>query len=137
MKTVEELLVQRYKVIADYPGNKFQIGDVLTYVKEIAQSYDLWVNQDGLQITYNHFGKYPHLFQPLPWWSDRRLHELPEYVKCIKTPDQRIMPGMVLKMAWCNENWGNDHVHTVVLDTNCYVPATREEYELFKQNENP
>jgi hypothetical protein len=31
MKTVEELLMPRRKVIADYPGCEFEIGQVITF----------------------------------------------------------------------------------------------------------
>lgn len=131
--TTEELLMPRYKVIAPYPCSPYKVGDIIAPGENQTNVAASENYQYAFFMPIKAMDEMPNIFHPLPWWSDRRLHELPEYVKCIKTPDQRIMPGMVLKMAWCNENWGNDHVHTVVLDTNCYVPATREEYEAFKQ----
>lgn len=86
MKTPEELLKPRYKVIADYPGCKFKIGNILTYVREIAQTYDLWRNEKtGVEIIYSGFGAFPHLFKKLEWWEDREPSEMPEYVKWTDT----------------------------------------------------
>lgn len=125
--STEELLMPRYKVIADYPGNKFIIGDILTFVREVAQSYDLWVNQNGLQITYNHFGKYPHIFQPLPWWSDREPQDLPEY---LEWPDT----GVVCKPSKYLGNFfylsDDDSFGYSLANVNI---ATRAEYEQYNQ----
>lgn len=123
--TKEQLLTPRVKVIADYPLSPFVIGSILTAKKG---RYDAWYYEiNGKELWFD-ITEYKHIFQPLPWWSDRKIFELPRYVKCIETPDQKIRPGMILKVAWCAENWGTDHIHTVILDTNCYEPATEEEY---------
>lgn len=63
MKT-EELLKPRFKLIADYPGNTQEIGNVTVEVS-----------------TANYFRKYPANFRELQWWEDREIEDMPEYVK--------------------------------------------------------
>jgi hypothetical protein len=88
MLTVEELLRDRIKIIADYPGNKFKVGDILTYSHNflptmiVGVGNQIWRNQEGVIVSYNKFKDFPHLFQPLPWWSDREIEDLPKYVRC-------------------------------------------------------
>ena len=65
--TVEELLIPRYKVTADYPGmdDSYEIGEVLK------PAYTGIVDA------------YPHLFRKLNWWEERNVEDMPEYVKII------------------------------------------------------
>lgn len=68
--TKEELLAQRYKVIAPYPRMELDqhgVGDIISpygmgflYPEKVKEQYDM----------------YPHLFQPLPWWSDRKPEDV-------------------------------------------------------------
>lgn len=127
--TKEALMKPRYKVIADYPCRPHPIGHILEFSGDHYDSQSLF-RLPGSDHRYpeKKFKEYPHLFQSLQWWEDRELHELPEYVKCIKTPDQKIFPGMVIKVAWCSKTWGTDHVRSVILDTNCYEPADENDY---------
>lgn len=68
--TPEELMKPRYKVIADWPGNRglFPVGEIIA--KELS-STSLFAECD----------KYPHLFRKLEWWQDRQLEDFPKYVK--------------------------------------------------------
>lgn len=67
--TVEELLKPRYKVIADYPGSAFKIG-------ELVQPHPKY----GFDI-FPYPEKYPHLFKPLAWYEEREVSDMPGYVK--------------------------------------------------------
>jgi hypothetical protein len=59
MLTVEELLRDRIKIIADYPGNKFKVGDILTYSHNflptmiVGVGNQIWRNQEGVIVSYN------------------------------------------------------------------------------------
>ncbi len=74
---VEQLLITRYKVIADYPLSTLKIGDIICF--------------DGIPkpivkggAPCNNFGyleNYPHLFEKLEWWDCRKQEELPSYLK--------------------------------------------------------
>jgi len=132
--TKEELLKPRYKVIALFPLCDLKLGDIISFETPhvpVASYCALNGNQIKYAVPEETIKDYPHLFKPLQWWEDRNLADLPEYVKCIETPDQRIIPGCVLKVAWNTPNWGTNHNVSVILDTNCYIPATLEEYEAY------
>lgn len=113
---IEILLKPRYKVIALWPGTDYDLGNIV---------FD---PSPANQKNFFFFDNYPHLFQPLSWWQEREVGEMPEYMKCVLTPDQDIMPEQVLKMTW-NEICGKDENNRVVIvSTNCFLPATEADY---------
>ncbi len=77
--SVEELLKDRYKVIAPYPrhlSDGVDIGDILT--------------DDGVTPVRNQHGKaiipfdwelFPNIFRKLEWHEERKSEDMPEYVK--------------------------------------------------------
>ena len=69
---ITELLKPRYLVIADYPSSPQ--GNQIGFI------YDR-NNKDWSNRWFNEMSQYPHLFQPLPWWSHRKIEDMPEYVK--------------------------------------------------------
>lgn len=135
MKTVEELLKPRYKVIADYPGNQNPIGTIL-------KTFNCW-HDFTIKFWCKSNDKYPHLLQPLPWWSDRELGDMPEYLKIIKSPmltAQYLSPGDIVKAHKhfsCSQGKHNKMGCQIFGDDFCSygntIPATGEEYKLFKQ----
>ncbi len=61
--TKKELLIERYKCIADYPENKFcKVGEIL-------------MGNDSNLCNY------PHLFKKLEWWEERTPRDMPTYIK--------------------------------------------------------
>jgi hypothetical protein len=70
----EDLMKPRYKVIADYPEPRnhpyYEVGSVIRAITKEDEEY---------------FGKYQTLFKPLLWWEERKLEDMPEYVKHIAT----------------------------------------------------
>lgn len=76
MLSKEELMKPRYKVVADYPGNGFKVGDILP---------DCWDGKEFPEAIIDHsldeVPKYPHLFKPLAWWEGRLPEDMPEYIK--------------------------------------------------------
>lgn len=119
----EELLKPRYEVIADYPNTYYDIGDIVYSGKDDCDEF---------------FRTFPAIFSHLPWWAKRQKSFLPEYVKCIQTPDQKIMPGMVLKITdWFSENCGRFDGGICVLETNCFLPATEQDYTSYIKSKTP
>lgn len=117
MKAVEELLIQRYKVIAPYPRSTYTIGEIVV------------VGQMGKETQIKYF-EYPNIFQPLPWWSDRKVEDMPKYLQC---PSR----GTFHKV----DEW---HKASFIADGRTkkqlanYIPATRAEYEAYhQQTTNP
>lgn len=145
MLTVEELLVQRYKAIAPFPQSSLKVGDIISFELahvEIAQYSALSGDPISLAVPEREVKKYPHLFQPLPWWSDREVEDMPPYIKC----DERVwkitewkkdilgrfFPMNEVDTEGETENFANIKWHFA---SDKFLPATREEYELFKQKE--
>ena len=124
----EELLKPRYEVIADYPNNeKYKVGDILQL--ETTGGVSNTLTDDNYVDEYESFFiTYPHLFRKLEWWEKRDIKDMPEYVKCTQTPDQLHFPNEVYKVKWIGYSWGESEKGTIVTGTNCYIPATLEEY---------
>lgn len=135
--TVEELMKPRYKVIADYPNSEFEVGTIINFPNksDYYTGSDEWESEfvkdknKGGQFKFciKKIEPFPHLFKKLEWWEDRAIEDMPEYVKCIKTPDQKIMPGDILKPIW-NGIDGKTGGHYIFLYTNCFIPSTEAEY---------
>jgi hypothetical protein len=131
--TKEELLRPRYKVIADYPNGAYEIGAVIeTYESAMARALNL-ENEDCKICLLD----YPALFKKLEWWEERKPEDLPEYLKCVRTPDQIHFPGEVYKMKWTGYMWGRTEKGVAVIETNCYTPATLEEYNTYTNQATP
>lgn len=102
--------------------------DMYTYVTNLKSPLQ------GVSIKKEYAETMPHLFKKLEWWEDLKPEDMPEYIKCIKTPDQIIMPGEVLKVIWSEIGGKVENGPWVFPYTNCYLPATEAEYlEYIKQ----
>ena len=120
----------RYEVINDYPNNKdFPLGIILEFERwnDFYWQHEIEDCQGNRTYLSDFFDMYPHLFRKMEWWENRETSELPEYVKCIKTPDQLHFPGEIYKVEW-NNVFGKSEVGAVVLSTNCYVPSDEDEF---------
>jgi hypothetical protein len=114
--TPEDLLKPRYKVVADYPDSIFKIGGILIQgEKDLTEA-----------------AKYPHLFKKLEWWEEREEKDMPEYLKCIKTPDQLHFSDEIFKVEWNGVIWAKSERGLCVVSTNCYIPVTAAEYLQYK-----
>src|SRR5688572_28451222 len=84
--TTEELLLKRYKVTNIWPhlGDKdYYHGEIITLIKSV--NLNQYCIRRGDATLYDaFFDQYPHLFEPLPWWKDRKVEEMPEYVRSIR-----------------------------------------------------
>jgi hypothetical protein len=119
MLSTEQLLMPRYKVIADYPMSSHAVGDVLTYlIGGTFVNERIRVKEDSLQ-------NYPAIFKPLSWWEERALEDMPEYVKSGQGNSVRKVKGYEL------------HWNKIILDggkvrsISQWFPATLTEYQSF------
>jgi hypothetical protein len=71
--TKEYFLKPRYKVIADYPGSCYTVGEVLSF-----EDGNIF-SEGSRPIHIEMLRRHPHLFKPLRWWEERDGH-LPCYV---------------------------------------------------------
>ena len=124
--TIEELLIPRYEVIADYPNNTFgKIGDIITL-----QSFES--EDDFYDWELN---KYPHLFRSLHWSEKREISDLPLFVKTTYN-------GTTNKVD--KYDFKTDTIYTEYPEGICKfslkaylsarVPATLEEYLTFQDS---
>lgn len=76
----EQLMLTRYKVIADFPNSDMDTGEIYTRLP----TGNWKCNRDSRgygAATVPQFHCFPHLFKRLEWWEDRAPEEMPEYVK--------------------------------------------------------
>jgi len=132
--STEELMKPRWKVIADFPGNQgtFNIGEIIV-------GQDHW-SGDGTFYTSPHPfdafcpDEYPAIFKKLEWWEERKVEDIPDYLKLISRNEivkvvKKVggFSGTVFtgKMFQERETW----THLFF-----YLPSTKEEYESYQKS---
>lgn len=129
---VADLMINRYKVIADYPESKYQVGFILTQIAGVTYR----VNDSPFPTAINNIDKYPHLFRKLAWYEEGDVKDMPEYVKEDKT-------GKVYKLldeSQDNRMYGHrsDEMELRIFKYSVgylgqkYSPASQHDYETFK-----
>ena len=86
--SIKQLNTIRYKVIADYPNSRLEIGEILTKYKFESSDTGMYVYTTNLEIPLRGINikpdwaeNYPHLFRKLEWWEDREVEDMPQYLK--------------------------------------------------------
>lgn len=108
-KDIEQLLRPRVKVIALWPfcrqhnnmDDQPKVGEIF-HVSEGGH-----ITNNAMTIMSVH--KYPHLFDPLPWWSDRKPDEMPEYVKGKTDEVWKVKEWRKIKGGWSYDLWRNGY----------------------------
>jgi len=122
--SIEQLLKPRYKVIADYPSNDFEIGQILiesNTVEDWLQT-DNWLH--GIKLSAAK--AYPHLFKQLSWWEEREVGELIGLiVKKISYPFTITKVNAPISIDGRFFVWDNMKNSAPFED---YLPATEAEY---------
>lgn len=123
-KTVEELMRPRYKVIADYPGQRFQIGDVIeTYETTMCYAIGNSPHSEPEWSEKVSLIDYPAIFMKLEWWEDRQKEDMPQFVKskfACWVNDTIYEEGQIVKIISINR-LAND-------DLSFFLPSTEQEY---------
>ncbi len=130
--TVEELLKPRYKLISDYPGNQYlAIGDIIELKEQWPTKWfteTLGSNDDAFTFSEAMLDKCNANFRKLDWWEERKLEDMPEYVK--RPPEMKFLSNTVFKIdSWdetASVGWCSDHRINVRVDQ-C-IPATEEDF---------
>ncbi len=124
--TKEQLLVPRWKVIADFPGNTFYIGEIFDLPSEFThQQIIIKGNNEEIDLDVD-LHKYPLIFRKLEWWEDRKLEDMPKYIK-FRNSNILFETDTYTGHGEAIMNKTNVH-HNLYY----YLPATEEEY--LKQN---
>lgn len=126
----------RYKVIADFiqwSVFKYKIGDIL-YKKGIH-----FVGSGSARgVNENEIDLYPAIFRKLNWWEERKVEDMPEYVKGIVG----YFKDKIYKIAHPAQNGREWHVdneiehRTFVSYGNDFTPATEQEYNDYINSSN-
>lgn len=145
MSTVD-LLAPRYKVIADYYQGKKDIKDNRVkrghiFMNSMPQQDVVWrkvVNGEWVDETIHNPQQLPNLFQPLPWYAERKVEDMPEYVKL--NPENTTGEEGVFKVLevkkYNDGTIGINHTHPAedcepfeaFVGAKYFLPATLEEY---------
>jgi hypothetical protein len=128
--TTDQLLIQRYKCIAPYPGIKahgWKVGDILDRNWCEYQNGD----EDAGVIEWQ-ISDFTANFQPLPWYAERELSDMPEYVKS---------KGVIYKVkkwtgSFQNIQWIGCYVHgdIIFIYSDDLQPATPADHEAYQQS---
>ncbi len=104
------LLQKRFKVVADYPDNLLEVGEIIN------------IEDDNILEPLEWWQKYPHLFREMSWWEERNDEDLPEYVKF---KSGHIVPVVAIQyevgyvwMVEQRENWYLAHA----------IPSSKSEF---------
>lgn len=126
--TPAQLLLPRYELIADYPGNLCPVGTI----------YAHGLSCDGaIRLPDKQMDKYPHLFRKMKWWEIRDIGELPRFVRIIK-PCVALRVGTIRQVTGYKlDNWKlYCDLFPAIISIEKTEPATKEEYDHFtKQNQ--
>lgn len=93
----EQLLLPRFKVIAEYPKSPYAIGDIIyTHNSKYCSTVDsrLCVYVGNIRV----FERCDKVFQPLQWWEERQIEDMPEYVQLLKDFDG-LSKGCIRKVS--------------------------------------
>lgn len=82
----QDLMKPRYKVIADYPGNKMKVGGIIELMPYGSFVGDAFHSKDGSKIWFDKyeiddFKNYPAVIRLLSWWEERKAEDMPEYIR--------------------------------------------------------
>ena len=124
--TIEELIMPRYKVIADYPNNNYyDVGEIINLV--VKSNGEYWNGEASYYLTEKEIQKYPHIFRRLKWFEDRDEDIMPMYIKLIEAEGvAKVINYNVDSNTPCMVKVKALSVGTVNLYD--YLPATEEEY---------
>lgn len=125
---MENLLIPRFEIIADYPLCPYRVGRVLTPVTKKNQFFECIEAPASLLIQSPE--NYPHLFRKMDWWELRTEQEMPKYLMSLI--DEEVYE--VLKWHRNNTFGQTEPDRMSGCDLTCfkseygYVPITEEQY---------
>ncbi len=134
--TIEQLMQPRRRAkVPDmeatelYPGSPFKMGAIIEFTKSawFDNLFFCYMGKvgDRKKFVLSFFDKYPHLFEPVQWWEERRAEDMPEYIK------NKL--GAVYKVT---KHFNDDLKNSCDIDEDkyngrmyrAYEPATEDEY---------
>lgn len=130
---IQELLKPRYKVLIDFPGSPFNIGNILYRQDDDETLFQSKSAVRTISPNVRHPQLYPDVFRRLEWWELREATEYPEYVRFEKE-NSYSRCGKVIKMNELKVSKGGFgivyHDDGTWWATDC-LPATSAEYQAY------
>lgn len=118
--TTEELLKPRWKVIADFPENPYCINQILHVFES-----KIFFESSGYHFNPN---DYSAIFKKLEWWEERKVEDMPEYVKSIV--NNAVHKVLQYKDSVVALSYENAPTNVQMFESICsLIPSTKEEYE--------
>lgn len=115
--TPDQLMITRYKVVAEYPFMSEKLGSILTF----DNAFDS-----------NIAGRYPHLFRKLEWWEERQLRHIPKYL--LIRDEKR-----VIRVSKMRKEFGDGDIYVTFPGGHAsivhFLPSTVEQYLSQQNNE--
>ena len=74
---IEELLKKRFEVISDYPGSIEEVGEIIT----LPSPHHVYADENHTPCKEDYFDAYPNVYKRLGWWEERKVDDMPMYVK--------------------------------------------------------
>lgn len=113
-----------------FPGSGFEAGEILDVAQDGARLVSI---KTGTSVDWLKYKNYPHLFEEIPWWEDREVSEMPEYVKnshgVIKIDKHFKMLSLTGKEEY--EQWSHFIYGDNSSNYTFYQPATKSEYDSY------
>jgi len=131
--TTEALMKPRYKVISNYPGSIYNIGDI---IEQIDGYFDLYKDGSTLYLEIE-LKKYPNIFKPLAWWEERKVSDMPMFI-FDKENSQIIYKVKQWHSDGCTFYIGNKFDSDVFYPSpsinEYFLPSTESDYLTYKQS---
>lgn len=131
MKTKEELMQPRFKVINKYPLSCLEVGEVFEFIDGVCNR-KIAVGMPKKINNHAWCEQYPAIFRPMQWYEDRKVEDMPEYVLYKDETSSRYGIHRVvnydrIKAGYITMDWGNSTAPN-------FLPATEQDFKTFKQN---
>lgn len=123
---------QRYKVLWPYPNSVWEVGDILTPLYDNSVWFGIPDKDeyDGCVIHENWIKKCTNIFDPLPWFVEREIEDMPKYLKCEGAYGTLVYPAEFIMKE---ENGWTVKVGRTIIPHGNYLkdkfPATDQEYQ--------
>lgn len=110
--TAQELLEPRYEIIAAYPCQPKEIGELLDTHQHTGM-YLYMIMYEGAEShrkQYTHgqvLQKFPHLFRKLNWWERRTEDQMPKKIKFLQDGSIINVIGWDMKMLFAYDSEDN------------------------------
>lgn len=129
--TKEQLMRPRYKVILDYPWCPYEVGTTLM-VNDDGELYSeiFGYAASKYKVVQSIADKHPCMFRAMKWWEERKLEDMPDYVRIDKKGGflyngelELIKEGSIVRVG----RWYLNAIEelTVVLPTKPYMHKPR------------